>query len=85
MKIYHLWNQDWYVDESGRVDPPNLAGTFTSLEKLNGFVQLFWFEFIVDLRGKIFTETQTKFEGSGKRYGIVYFEEAELDPENSDY
>jgi len=79
-RVYLLWDQDFYVDENGRTEPPSLQGVFSNLDTLNTYAQQFWFDLTVDVRGKVFAPGEMRFEGTGKQYGAVYVQCWEIDP-----
>ncbi len=90
MTLFHLWDQDEHVERNGRTDPPTLMGTFSSLDKLNAYLQAGYYKFTCDTRGLTLTDTCSKVElghdNPTEEYdyshrGTVYYTLATLDEE----
>lgn len=89
MKLFHLWDQDEHVERNGRVDPPTLRGTFSSLDKLNAYLQTDYYKFTCDTRGITLTDTSNSVELGRdsphgydySHHGTVYYTTATLDEE----
>lgn len=69
--LFHLWDQDYYVEMDGSTDPPNLMGTFSSLPALNQYMHEKSYHFTGDVNNIEFTEDSFSFDIQRLKNGVV--------------